>query len=83
MVLYARNKQRNPDKAKFMSNGQTECIGYISCGHESRIVATIVEDVKVEDSGDGTQHVTWTDIPMPSPVPHGLPGYRGADDPKQ
>ena len=79
MILYARDKQRNPDKAQFMNNGQTECMGYISCGHEPRIFATIVKDVRVEDSGDGTPHVTWTDIPMPSPVPPGLPRYRSAD----
>jgi hypothetical protein len=83
MILYARDKQRNPDKAKFMNNSQMECMGYISCGHQPRIIATIVEDVKVEDPGDGTQHVTWTDIPLPPPVPPGLPRYRSADDPTE
>jgi len=65
-----KNKQHNPDKAKFMvdENG-TACMGYITCGHEPRIWATIVKDVTVQDAGDGTQRVSWTDIPMPPKIP--------------
>jgi hypothetical protein len=60
MTSYVRNK------AEFMINEEgMGCFGYIRCGHQPLVLATIVKDLIVTDKGDGNQEVSWTDIPMP------------------
>jgi hypothetical protein len=68
MVAYAKIKSHNPDKAEFVRNAEgVECLGYIVCGHEKLLIATIVKDIVVTvNPHDGSEKVTWTDIPFPA-----------------
>lgn len=66
MLSYARSPRNNPYPATFDQNADgISCEGYISCGHNPYIRASIVRDLVVETDHDGEEHVSWVDIPLP------------------
>ncbi|OGJ64490.1 hypothetical protein A3C37_01770 [Candidatus Peribacteria bacterium RIFCSPHIGHO2_02_FULL_53_20] len=62
-MSYAKRKKDNPYPAKFDMYG-----GRIHCGHNPSLYARKVENLRVSSNEDGSESLSWDEIPIPERV---------------